>query len=1076
MRAQANALLAEAGTKESGAVRIGLLGGFSVTVGDRKVDQNAWRLKKAASLMKLLALAPGHRLHRERAMDLLWPESGKKAASNNLRQTLHLARRTLHPDPQINSRYLSVSGEQLLMCPHGRLWVDVEAFEEASDTARRSKDPSAYRAAIELYSGELLPEDRYEEWAEDRRQGLRQRFLSLLVELAGLYEERGTDEDLAPAVQALQRALAEEPTNEESHVALMRMYALSGRQGEALRQYGRLSEALSSELSTEPSASARTLRDEIATGRFPEDPTRAAGSPTEPSGEPAGETSGGGARSHNLPAQRTSFVGREREMLEVKRALAMTRLLTLSGAGGSGKTRLALEVGRDLVGAYPDGVWMVELSPLTEGALVPQAVAKAVKVAEQPGRSLTESLVEALRQKKMLLVLDNCEHLIESAARLADTLLASCPHLRVFATSRETLDVEGELVWRVDPLSVPDADPEAHRTPAAAGELERYEAVRLFVERARLRSPHFELTEENAGAVAQICHGLEGMPLAVELAAARVWALSLKQILERLEDSLKLLRGDSRSAPQRQRTLRATLEWSYNLLSEGEQMLLRRLSVFTGGWTLEAAEETVGAREDAGEEDVLDLISKLVDKSLVIAEVRSGEVRRYRLLEPVRQYAIERLEQSGEADDFRHRHAAFFLALAEEAEPELRGAQQQEWAERLETDHDNMRAALSWSLESESETALRLGGALARFWEIRSHHLEGSRWIEAALHQSDHAEGSVRAKALSEAGTFAWHRGDYEQATVFHGEALELYRQVGDEGNAAFALLCLGVQDLEQGEHERARPFFEEALKISRELGHKRNIVYALHNLAEVARHTGYYEQARTLGMEAVAVSQEMDDKWSEARNFVWLGIVTVYKGDDYEEAAGFLEEGFALLREVGDWEWVAYALDSFAGIAGAKGQGERAARLFGAAEALRKSIGAPLHGTDLPDYERSVAAARAEVDEAAWEAAFAQGMAMSAEEAAEYDLSEEDPSGRLPADEETDEPLTTDPLSAREREVAAMVARGMSNRQIAQELFLSERTIENHISKILRKLGRSSRTEVAAWATEQRLLTPEPD
>jgi tetratricopeptide (TPR) repeat protein len=302
-----------------------------------------------------------------------------------------------------------------------------------------------------------------------------------------------------------------------------------------------------------------------------------------------------------------------------------------------------------------------------------------------------------------------------------------------------------------------------------------------------------------------------------------------------------------------------------------------------------------------------------------------------------------------------------------------------------------MRVALSWSLEKEPETALRLAGALARFWEIRSHHLEGSRWIEAALHQSDHADWSTRAKALSEAGTFAWHRGHYELATVFHGEALELYRQAGDEGNAAFALLCLGVQDLEQGEHERAKPFFEEALEISRELGETRNIGYALHNLAEVARHTGHYKQARALGMEAVSVSQEMDDEWTVARNFVWLGIVTAYKGDDYEEAEGFLEEGFALIREVGDWEWVAYSLDSFAVIAGAKGQGERAARLWGAAEALRKTIGATLHGTDRPDYDRSVTAVRSELDEAEWEAAFAQGRAMSAEEAAEYALGEDD-------------------------------------------------------------------------------------
>src|SRR5829696_4164636 len=757
-------------------------------------------------------------------------------------------------------------------------------------------------------------------------------------------------------------------------------------------------------------------------------------------------------------------------MLEIKRQLAMTRLLTLSGAGGSGKTRLALEVVRDLVGAYPDGVWLVELAPLSEGALVPQAVAKAVKVPEQPGRSLTEALVDTLREKRLLQVLDNCEHLIEAAARLADALLSSCPHLRVVATSREALSLEGELVWRVDPLSVPSADPDAHRTPVTTGELVRYGAVRLFVERAKLRSPHFEFTEENAGAVAQICRKLDGMPLAVELAAARVRALSLEQISQRLEDSLRLLRGDSRSAPQRQRTLRATLEWSHNLLSAEEQMLLRRLSVFAGGWTLEAAEEAVGTSEDVGEEDVIELISKLVDKSLVVAEVKAADVVRYRLLEPVRQYARERLEESGEGDAFRHRHAEFFLALAEEAAPQLTGAHQQEWANRLEADHDNMRAALSWSLESESETALRLAGALARFWEIRSHYLEGSRWIKAALRQSDHADGRAQAKALSEAGTFAWHRGDYEQATVFHGQALALYRKLGDEANAAFALLCVGVQDLEQGEHERAKPFFEEALALSRELGDKRTIVYALHNIGEVALHTGHYEQARTLGMEAVSVSQEMDDKWSEARDFVWLGMVTAYKGDDYEEASGFLEEGLALVREVGDWEWVGHALDSFAVIAGAKGQGERAARLYGAAEALRDTIGAPLPPTNRPAYDRSVAAVRSQLGEAAWEAAFAQGMAMSAEEAAEYALSKGVPHA-------ADKPLagggTSKPPTRREREIAGLVAQGLSTRQIAQQLVISERTVDKHVANLLKKLNLRSRHQVASRMAEYRAQTP---
>jgi predicted ATPase/DNA-binding CsgD family transcriptional regulator len=833
----------------------------------------------------------------------------------------------------------------------------------------------------------------------------------------------------------------------------------------------RLSEALSSGLGVEPSASTRAFREEIAAGRFPGDPTQAAGSPTE-------QTAGGGAQAHNLPVQRTSFVGREREMLELKRQLAMTRLLTLSGAGGSGKTRLALEVARDLVGAYPDGVWMVELAPLSEEALVPQAVAKALKVPEQPGRELTEALVDALREKRLLLVLDNCEHLIEAAAQLADALLSSCPHLRVVATSREALSLEGELVWRVDPLSVPSADPEAHRTPVATGELERYGAVRLFVERAKLRSPHFELTEENAGAVAQICRRLDGMPLAVELAAARVRALSLEQISQRLEDSLRLLRGDSRSAPQRQRTLRATLEWSHNLLSAEEQMLLRRLSVFAGGWTLEAAEEAVGTSEHVGEEDVLELISKLVDKSLVVAEVGARGVERYRLLEPVKQYARERLEESGEAEAFRRRHAEFFLALAQDAAPELIGAHQRAWAERLEADHDNMRAALSWSLEREPETALRLAAKLAGFWQMRARFVEGSEWLEAALRQSSRVEAATRAKLLSEAGTFAFYRADFDRAIVLHGEALELYRDMGDDNGVAFALMCLGAQYSEKGDHERAVPFYEEALAISHRIGDKPNTASTLHNLAEVERLRGNYERAKALGMESIALSREIGDKWRVARVVGWVGLAAVWSGHEHDLAEGLLKEALALDWELGSWAYGAYCLEAFAGVAEARGQVARAARLWGAAEAVRTNIGAPLPLEVRLLYESSVAAARSQLGEAAWEEAFAEGMAMSAGEAAEYALSEEVAPAApesAPSGVETDEPLTTEHLSAREREVAAMVAQGMSNRQIAQELYLSERTIENHVSKILRKLGRSSRTEIAAWATEQRLIAPEP-
>jgi predicted ATPase len=470
----------------------------------------------------------------------------------------------------------------------------------------------------------------------------------------------------------------------------------------------------------------------------------------------------------------------------------------LTGAGGAGKTRLALEVARDLLGAYPDGVWLVELAPLSDPALTPQAVAAALGVHEQPGRALTDTLTDHLRAKDSLLVIDNCEHLVDAAAHLAATLLESCPKLRVLATSREHLSLLGEAVWTVPPLSLPGTG----GTPSVE-DLMGSEAVRLFLDRTRSRLPGFGLGEENAGAVGRICRKLEGIPLAIELAAARMGALAVEQVAQRLEDSLKLLAGGNRIADPRQQTLRATLDWSHELLSKDERKLFGRLSVFAGGWTLEAAEE-VCSGEGIERDDVADLLSKLVDKSLVMAGAEQEGSLRYRMLEPVRQYARERLEESGEAEAVLRRHAALFFALAEEAEPGLRGPWQASWVKRLEQEWDNLRAAMAWLLaRGEYEGAARLGWALWLFWWVRGRFTEGRSWMEEALAKGSAMPATARARALFVAGMMADGQADLHSAEPLIEEGLGLFRELGDKLGHACALGSAGLVEFGRGQNER---------------------------------------------------------------------------------------------------------------------------------------------------------------------------------------------------------------------------------------------------------------------------------
>ncbi len=721
---------------------------------------------------------------------------------------------------------------------------------------------------------------------------------------------------------------------------------------------------------------------------------------------------------NNLPMQLTSFIGREREIAEVKGLLSKARLLTLTGSGGAGKTRLALQVAAEVLGGFKDGGWMVELAPLSDPDLVAQTVASAVNVREQPGRPILATLCDDLQHKHLLLVLDNCEHLVAACARLADTLLRACPNLRILATSREALGIAGETSWRVPPLSLPDPQ----RLPALES-LSAYEAVRLFIERAVAVLPTFTVTNENAPWIAQVCHRLDGIPLAVELAAVRVKGLSVEQIAARLDDRFRLLTGGSRTALPHHQTLRAALDWSHDLLSDAERIVFRRLAVFAAGSTLEAAEAVCGG-DGVDASEVLDLLMHLVDKSLVVAEEQGGKAR-YRLLETVQQYGRDRLRESGEAEAVRRRHRDWYLGLAERAEPKLVGVEQAAWFDRLEVEHANLRAALMWSVENGgTEAALRLVGALWRFWAVRGYFGEGRGWLEAALKESSDASPGFRAKALNAAGYLALSRGDYPTARSLLEESLAIQRQLGEQAGIAISLSNLGAAAIQRGDHAVARSLHEESLAIRRQLGDKVDIAVSLNDLGGAVIQQGDYAMARSLLEESLTIRRQLGDKAGIAVSLNNLGMVAIQQGD-HAIARSLLEESLLLCREVGD-KWlnaaaldtlgdltraqgdhavarslygeslaiyrqlkdergIAHGLEGWAAVACVQGQHTRAAQLFAAAEALREASGAPLRISERADYDRYIVAVRAGLGQEKFTSAWAEGRAMTLERTIEY-------------------------------------------------------------------------------------------
>ena len=858
---------------------------------------------------------------------------------------------------------------------------------------------------------------------------------------------------------------------------------------------------------------------------------------------------------NNLPTQLTSLIGREEEIATVEHQLSReeVHLLTLTGPGGVGKTRLALQVAAELSDRFVDGVFFVNLAPLSNSALVVPTIAYTLGLREGGDWPLLERLHTYLRDKQMLLLLDNFEHVVSAALRLVE-LLADCPKLKALVTSRAMLRVRGEYEFPVAPLTLPDPE----HVPEESVTLSQYSAVALFMQRAQVIQPDFQLTAVNAHAIAEVCMHLDGLPLAIELAAARIKLLPPPVLLERLKHRLDVLTRAPQDLPARQQTLRNTLAWSYDLLTTEEQQLFRRLSVFVGGCTLEAAENVcaaLGESTDTRAFSVLDGVASLIDKSLLHRKGQGEQEPRLVLLETVREYGLECLRTSGEVTTAQRTHAAYYLALVRTAEPKLTGVEQGRWLDRLEQEHENLRAALQWLEEqNEIEAALRFARALWIFWWTRGYLKEGRIVLEQLLRSAEGVAVTVRARALHAAGALAVFQGDVERAKELCGESLNLFRASGNAYGVSASLETLGYVAMTRSEYGLARALLEESLTLHRGMKAILNSKHALAILAEVALEQGEYEEARNLTEESLHLFREAGDMWGISHTLTLLAVVLYLQGDlteahqlceeslalsravgakmesaytllflgctvffqgQYASARSLIEEALALQIEMGSRRGIALglqglgvltlfqddhvtartlyeeclalcrkinylwlipsSLEGLAMVAFTQGDPAWAARLWGAADALRDALGAPLPPVYHADYSRTVVAARTQLGEKAFAALWAEGHAMTPEQALTTQ-------GRVTKPRPAPaEPLLTSPtksppiyparLTDREVEVLRLVASGMTDAQVAEQLFISPHTVNTHVKSIYGKIGVTSRSAATRYAMEHRLV-----
>jgi predicted ATPase/DNA-binding SARP family transcriptional activator len=1019
------------------------------------------RTRSVEWLLALLVLRHGRAVNRSWLAGTLWTESSGSQALQNLRHDLLGLRKALGPE---SDRLQAPARGSLAIDLSGAV-VDVLQF----DAAIQAGDEAALRNAVELYTGPLL-ESCVEEWAFSERQTRAEQCLTALERLADGAAARSEHRE---AIRYLRRAEALDPLRDSLPRRLMASLAAAGDPAAAIQTYRDFRLRLQEELAAAPDEATTRLFHEIrATARRHatvksrqsrvESPTR----PYSPASEaPPPQLSTLNAQlSTAVPPPRplTSLIGREQKVGQVREALQQARLVTLVGGGGVGKTRLALEVALQASDESPGAVW-VELAPLADGAVVLPSVAAALGLRDDGSardeEALTQQLVARLAGEAPLLVLDNCEHLLEATARVVRLLLQRSPELRILATSRQRLRLPGEVAWRVPSLPVPvEVDSSGSGTREAGGvdrptktgssfpstinhqpsthspstinhqlsTLLQCPSVRLFVERAAAVRPGFRLgSDAEAAAVGLICCRLDGIPLAIELAAARVRVLTVQQIGARLDDRFALLTGGERGALPRHQTLRALIDWSYDSLSAAEAALLRHLSVFAGGWTLEAAEAVcgggapgsrlpaprevslhAGSREPgAGSPDVLDLLDALVDRSLVLVD-EVAEGLRYRILETVREYAREKLAASGELAAVRDRHRNWFLQLAEQYD-DAHGSGQATWAARLEAERDNLRAALAWCQEAahacpvqgspsaHAEAGLRLATALAWFWLGRGYLAEGLQWLEGALARSGPLPERLRAPAFLAAAHLAGTLGRPDQSQALLGsareeqeKALRQSRASGNRAGVAQALLLLADIQYQQNDMDAAERLAREAREHVSALGDRVGLERALRWMTGVALWRGDRQAARPLLEERLAICRELGDPELLVHALGGLGHCARDEGD-FARARPLYRESLLLRREAGYWVALAQSLEDFAVLAGREQHAARAIRLLGAAETFCETLGARPPVADGAQYERTVAEGRAALGEAAFAAAWAEGRALSLEQAVQYALEE---------------------------------------------------------------------------------------